>query len=99
LWLVAYPLAWWLAGIAAPLIAAAALLHALLWLRLSYRLRLGSEYRCDERAVELTDLYGYVGALAAYQRKVSAGRRPQVLRARLIRLGLSPEKADALLAE
>jgi len=96
-WLIAYPLSWWLAGISPPLILAAALLSALLWLRIAYALRLRGEVRADRWVAERLDKLAYARALAAYQRAIRPEGEHGALRHRLRRLGLSPEQIAAVL--
>jgi hypothetical protein len=96
LWLVAYPLAVLLSPLPL-LIAAAALLHALLWLRLAHWMRLRSEARADRWAAECTDPQGYARALVLFHRQVSGTGGAPNARRRLLNMGLSPDEAGRLL--
>ena len=97
LWLIAYPLAVLLSPLPL-LIVAAALLHALLWLRLAHWMRLKSEARADRWAVDRTDPQGYARALVLFHRQVSgAAGGSSNARRRLIGMGLSQDEADQLL--
>lgn len=96
-WLVAYPLSWWLAGISPPLIMAAGLLHALLWMRIAYTLRLRGELRADRWVAERLAKLEYARALAAYQRAIQPEGPLPALRYRLRKLGLSPEQIAEVL--
>jgi hypothetical protein len=97
LWLVAYPLSWWLAGLNPGLIAAAGLLHALLWLRISYALRLRDEVRADAWAAEHLDRQAYARALADYHRRVYPDGPHAAMRYRLRKLGLDSNQIEELL--
>jgi hypothetical protein len=98
LWLVAYPLAVLFADAGMPLLtAAAALLHAIAWIRLTYQLRLRAEARADRWAVERTDRRGYALALVKFHRQI-AGRASSTARLRLRRLGFSEEEIEDVLS-
>jgi len=95
-WWLAFPLAWWLGTISPPLIIAAALLHALLGIRLGYHQRLKAEYHADRWAADRVGREDYARALAAYHWSVAGARRPGVLKQRLVKLGLDAAEITQL---
>jgi hypothetical protein len=96
-WTVAYPLAFAFSALGMPeLIAAAGLVHALLWLRFNSYLTLRDEVKADQWAAQRAGQESYAGSLVKYLAKVH-GADPRLVRYRLRRLGLPAEQTEQLL--
>jgi len=97
LWIVAYPLAFVFSAMGMPeLIAAAGLVHALLWLRFIHHLTLRDETKADRWAAQRAGQAAYAKSLVMYLVEVH-GADPRLIRYRLRRLGLPAEQTEQLL--
>ncbi|MBN2080931.1 hypothetical protein JW859_01865 [bacterium] len=96
-WWLALPVGWLLCAVSPLLLIAAALVHALIALRVGYHQRLKAESRADRWAADRVGALDYARALAAYHRAVAGARQPGALKQRLVKLGLDPADVAGLL--
>ena len=96
-WTVAYPLAFAFSALGMPgLIAAAGLVHALLWLRLVHQLTLRDEAKADRWAAQRVGQEAYAESLVKYLEEVHRVD-PRLICYRLRHLGLSAAQSEQLL--